>query len=364
MRLRYFEWDEEFFKKLKDFKDLLQIFNYLVLQTAGDIEKAFRLMKYLQQQGMIEEGYDLGEFKKKLEEEEIIRREKSKYQLTHKGEKNIRSESLKLIFNNLKKGSLGNHNVPYEGAGSKEYLPEKKSFQFGDDVADIDFKDSLFQTIKRAGPEDLTLAEDDLRVYETEHQTSCATVLLLDISHSMILYGEDRITPAKQVALALTELIQTQFPKDSLNLVLFGDEAVEVKLEQLPYVQVGPFYTNTKAGIELGRKILARKKHANKQIFLITDGKPSMIIKSDGAIYRNSVGLDPVIVNRTLDEAVACRRKRIPITTFMVASDPYLQSFVQKLTELNKGRAYFTSPDHLGEYIFWDFINNRKKRLH
>jgi uncharacterized protein with von Willebrand factor type A (vWA) domain len=179
----------------------------------------------------------------------------------------------------------------------------------------------------------------------------------------MILYGEDRITPAKQVALALTELIQTQFSRDSLNLVLFGDEASEVKLEQLPYVEVGPFYTNTKAGLQVARQLLLRKKNPNKQIFLITDGKPSLITKANGQVYRNSVGLDPIIVNRTLDEAVACRRKKITITTFMIASDPYLQNFVKKLTELNKGRAYFTSPDSLGEYIFWDFISNRRRKL-
>ena len=364
MRLRYTKWNQELFKQLKDFQNLMQIFNYLILQTAGDVEKAFRLMQYLQRQGILDQDFDLGEFKRRLEDEEIVRREKGRFKLTHKGEQKIRTESLKLIFNNLKKGPLGEHAVPREGMGSKEYLPERRSFQFGDEIGDIDFRESFYNTLKRAGPEKLSLAEDDLRVQEVESSTSCATVLLLDISHSMILYGEDRITPAKQVSLALTELIKTQFARDSLNLVLFGDEAVEVKLDELPYVEVGPYYTNTKAGLQLARQILLRKKHPNKQIFLITDGKPSLIAKSNGQIYRNSVGLDPVIVNRTLDEAVACRRKRITITTFMVTSDPYLQTFVKKLTELNKGRAYFTSPDNLGEYIFWDFVSNRRRKIH
>lgn len=364
MRLRYTKWNEELFKQLKDFQSLLQIFNYLILQTSGDVEKAFRLMQYLQRQGILDQGFDLGEFKKRLEEEEIVRRERGNYKLTHKGEHRIRTESLKLIFNHLKKGPLGEHNIPREGAGTKDYLPERRPFQFGDEIADIDFRESFFNTIKRIGPEEMSLTEDDLRVQEVESSTSCATVLLLDISHSMILYGEDRITPAKQVSLALTELIQTQFPRDSLNLVLFGDEATEVKLDQLPYVEVGPYYTNTKAGLQLARQILLRKKHPNKQVFLITDGKPSLIVKPNGQVYRNSVGLDPIIVNRTLDEAVACRRKKITITTFMVTSDPYLQSFVKKLTELNKGRAYFTSPDSLGEYIFWDFVSNRRKKIH
>ncbi|MCI0530392.1 MAG: VWA domain-containing protein [candidate division Zixibacteria bacterium] len=364
MKLRYTKWNNELFRQLKDFKSLLQLFNYLVLQTSGDVEKAFRLMQYLQKQGILDSGFDLSKFKKHLEDEEIIKKDKRSFQLTNRGERQIRSESLKLIFNGLKKGPLGDHNIPKEGMGTKEHLPEMRKFQFGDEIGDINFKESFRNSFRRSGLERFSLSEDDLTVHEVETSTSCATVLLLDISHSMILYGEDRITPAKQVALALTELIQTQFSRDSLNLVLFGDEASEVKLDQLPYVEVGPFYTNTKAGLQMARQLLLRKKNPNKQIFLITDGKPSLITKANGQVYRNSVGLDPIIVNRTLDEAVACRRKKITITTFMIASDPYLQNFVKKLTELNKGRAYFTSPDSLGEYIFWDFISNRRRKLH
>jgi uncharacterized protein with von Willebrand factor type A (vWA) domain len=177
----------------------------------------------------------------------------------------------------------------------------------------------------------------------------------------MILYGEDRITPAKQVALAFTELITTQYPKDSLNIVLFGNDAREIKIKDLPYIGVGPYLTNTKAGLQMARQILLRKKNPNKQIFMITDGKPSLIRKNDGREYRNPVGLDPVIVNRTLDEAVVCRKKSITITTFMITDDPYLQEFVRKLTELNRGRAYFSKADNLGDFVFYDFFKNRKR---
>ena len=193
-----------------------------------------------------------------------------------------------------------------------------------------------------------------------EHQSACATVLMIDVSHSMILYGEDRITPAKQAALALSELILTRYPKDSLSVVLFGDDAWEVKIRDIPYVSVGPYHTNTKAGLQLAQKLLARQKHVNKQIFMITDGKPSAIFEN-GRFYKNAFGLDPRIVNKTMDEAVACRRKRIPITTFMIATDPALVDFVDTLTKVARGRAYYASPTDLASFVFRDYIRNRKK---
>ena len=207
------------------------------------------------------------------------------------------------------------------------------------------------------------MKEEDLEVYETEHQTFCATVLMIDISHSMILYGEDRITPAKQVALALSELIKTRYPKDYLVPVVFGDDARVVSVSELPFLNVGPYHTNTKAGLELARNLLRRKGNLNKQIFMVTDGKPSAIFDSNGRLYKNSFGLDLKIVNKTLDEAVACRREQIPITTFMVASDPYLIDFVEELTKANQGRAYYSSLSNLGEFVFVDYIRNRKKRF-
>ena len=198
---------------------------------------------------------------------------------------------------------------------------------------------------------------------EQEVLSSCATVLLIDISHSMILYGEDRITPAKQVALALTELILTRYPKDALRVAVFGDRAWEVDIRQIPYLHVGPYHTNTRAGLRLAQSILGRLKHANKQIFMITDGKPSALDDGQG-LYKNPYGLDPRIVARTLDEASDCRRHNITITTFMVAQDPYLTEFVDELSQANRGRAYYSSLENLGEYIFADYMRNRRRRLH
>jgi uncharacterized protein with von Willebrand factor type A (vWA) domain len=282
--------------------------------------------------------------------------------LTARGEQRIRMDALERIFGGLRPGGRGSHPTPYAGSGTQEPLPERRPYEFGDDIGNIDFQASLKNAMRRF--QDLNLEEQDLRVFETEAGTSCASVLLLDVSHSMVLYGEDRITPAKQVALALVELITRQYPKDSLRVVLFGDTAREVSISQLPYVGAGPYHTNTKAGLQVARQLLQREKHPNKQIIMVTDGKPSVIDRPGGRVYRNPMGLDPVIVNRTLDEAVVCRRRRIPITTFMITSDPYLKQFVARLTELNRGRAYFTSPDNLGQFVLWDFMANRKKRFH
>ncbi len=282
--------------------------------------------------------------------------------LTKKGERGLRRDAFERIFEQLKSSGAGNHPTPLGGGYSEETLPEKRPYDFGDDLLNLDLKGSMFNSISRTGSLGLDMTNDDLEVYDTSRTTNCATVMLIDISHSMILYGEDRITPAKQVAMAFTELIMTKYPKDTLNIVLFGDFAKEIQVKDLPYIGVGPYHTNTKAGLQMARQILLRKKSANKQIFMITDGKPSMITRSNGRAYKNPYGLDPIIVNRTLDEAVTCRKKKITITTFMIAEDSYLQDFVRKLTELNRGRAYFSSADNLGDYIFWDFLNNRKKQ--
>ncbi len=186
---------------------------------------------------------------------------------------------------------------------------------------------------------------------------------MLDLLHSTILYGEDRITPAKQVAMALAHMIQTRYPKDSLDVVVFGDEAWQIRVEDLPYAAVGPYHTNPQAGLQLARELLLRRQSHNSQIFMITDGKPSVVQRHTGELYENSFGLDPYIVNRTLDEALICRKKRIVITTFVVTSDPYLQGFVRRLTKLNRGRAYFTPLDRFGGFIFKDFMNHRTRRV-
>jgi uncharacterized protein with von Willebrand factor type A (vWA) domain len=282
--------------------------------------------------------------------------------LTQKGGRRIRQDSLNEIFSSLKKNpTSGDHSTPHSGEGI-ERLSETKPYRFGDQPSNIDFQTTISNALRRDGIDRINIKEDDLEIYETEHLTTCATVLMIDISHSMILYGEDRITPAKNVALALSELILTKYPKDSLHVVVFGDDAAEVKVSDIPFIAVGPFHTNTKAGLQMARQLLKRKRNINKQIFMITDGKPSAIFEY-GRIYKNPFGLDRKIVNKTLDEAVVCRREKITITTFMVAQDQWLVDFVNKLTEANHGRAYFSSLNKLGQYVFVDYIRNRKRHV-
>lgn len=362
MKFVYSQWDEEFYARLKQLGDLMAIFNYLLLRLNGNVDETFRLMEKLQREGMIDPDFDLGAFKKQLQDGKFVQNTRSGFKLTPKGEQSIRQDAFELIFKKMKSSGRGEHLLPTEGGSTEEWLPEKRRYNFGDNMHTIDYNASILNSITRTSDLDLNLSENDLEIYESEKTTSCATVLMIDISHSMILYGEDRITPAKKVAMAFTELILTKYPKDGLSIVLFGDDAKEVKIKDLPYITVGPYYTNTQAGLRLARQILLTRKHVNKQIFMITDGKPSMITRSNGQVYRNPAGLDPLIVNRTLDEAVICRKKRITITTFMVTDDSYLQAFVQKLTELNRGRAYFSSVDNLGSYVIWDFVTNRRRK--
>ena len=257
-------------------------------------------------------------------------------------------------------GFEGTFPSPYTGSGD-ERLSETRPWQYGDDVHSLDVTGTMSNSFRRGGIDDWNLKEDDFEVYETDYHTSTATVLMIDLSHSMILYGEDRITPARRTAMALSELIMTQYPKDTLDIVAFGNEAWEVEIKDLPYLQVGPYYTNTRSGLQRARDILRRRKNVNKQIFMITDGKPSCHIEN-GRMYRNAFGLDRRIVNKVLDEAVVCRREHIPIMTFMIARDPYLQNFVRQLTEANQGRAYYASLENLGEFIFEDYVRNRRKR--
>jgi uncharacterized protein with von Willebrand factor type A (vWA) domain len=363
MHYRFEAFDEDLLRQLTRFRDLLSLFHQLVLRTQGDVEEALDWMRALQAQGYLPEDWDLEEFAERLEKEEIVQRTPEGRLLSPKGERAIRSASLEAIFGGLRTGGLGGHPTPHEGPGGREPLPERRPYQFGDDLRAIDFQDSIKNTVLRTRGEELLPTEQDLSVAETEANVSCATAILIDVSHSMVLYGEDRITPAKQVALALAELILTRYPKDALDVILFGDEAQRIEVRQLPYVGAGPYHTNTQEGLRFARKVLERRHQANKQIFLVTDGKPTVIRLADGKLYRNVFGLDPVIVARTLDEAVLCRRRRIPITTFMVATDPYLQRFVEQLTERNHGRAYFTSPDRLGSYVLLDFLRNRRKRV-
>jgi len=362
MRFDYTKWKGPKPGDVEFLKQLMEIYRNLLLQTGGDVDEALRWMEHFgREYGFFGESFTLEDFKKLLEETGEARRTPRGFEMTPKGERRIRQDSLNEIFSTLRAGGAGDHRTPVAGMGG-ERLSETRRWQFGDDLANLDPLASVNNAVKRSGIDDLTLAEDDLEIYEQEHLSACATVLMVDVSHSMVLYGEDRITPAKKIALALSQLIQTRYPKDTLDVVLFGDDAKQVPLAELMKIQAGPFHTNTKSGLQLAARILAGRKGVNKQVFMITDGKPSAI-HEEGKLYKNSFGLDPRIVNRTLDEAVQLRKLRIPITTFMVAREPQLQAFVQRLTELNHGRAFFASLRDLEQYLMVDFIRNRRRRV-
>ncbi len=361
MRHRYSYLDPDLLAELLANLDLLKLFNQLVLASGGDVEEAMEWMRNLQQQGYIDEGVDLEAFFASLEEQQLVERDgEGGMQLSAGGERKIRKSAFEEVFSSLQKGGPGFHSIRGSGDGV-ERLPETRPYTFGDELTHLDSVKSFHNALKRTHG-DLALAEEDLEVHETEHLTACATVVAIDISHSMILYGEDRITPAKTVALALTELITTKYPKDYVGVILFGDRAERVELSEITRIQAGPYHTNTREALQLARGLLQRQKQPNKQIFLITDGKPSAITEH-GQVYKNPFGLDLKIVNLTLDEADLCRRQKVVITTFMLATDTLLTDFVEKLTQRNRGRAYFASPYNLGEFLLADYIKNRRKRL-
>ncbi len=342
---------------------LMSLFSYLLIQNSGDVEEALEWLKQLAEEyGLFDENMTMEDFVNKLKEMGIIEEARDMKVLTTKGIQRIRQDALNEVFTSLKKGPVGLHETPHSGKGI-DRLSETRKFSFGDNPTNIDLPSAIKNALIRDGLDEFQLREEDLEVYETELQTNVATVVMLDVSHSMVLYGEDRITPAKQVALALAELVRTKFPKDYLALVIFGDDAKLVSLSELPFLDVGPYHTNTKAGLQMARRLLRRHGSSNKQIFMVTDGKPSAIFDDNGRLYKNSFGLDPRIVNKTLDEAVQCRREQIVISTFMVARDPYLVNFVEELTKANRGRAYYSNLNNLGECLFVDYIRNRRKRL-
>ncbi|NIR53019.1 VWA domain-containing protein [candidate division KSB1 bacterium] len=364
MIFRYSEWREGQDKSKLTFDELMRLFSQMLLHTNGDVNDALHWMTDLDDKYQLfddKEGVGFDEFLDWLKKEGYLQEYDDILALTHKGSRRIRQDALNEIFSSLRKSPMGEHESPFSGEGI-ERLSETKPYKFGDQPSNIDFTSTINNAIKREGIDDFHLKEEDFEVYETEHLTSCATVLMLDISHSMILYGEDRITPAKKVALALSEMILTRYPKDSLDIVVFGDKAMEVNLQDIHKIAVGPYHTNTKDALELGLRILKKKRNVNKQVFMITDGKPSAIFDR-GRLFKNPFGLDRKIVNQTLNAARHCRKNKITITTFMVARDPWLVDFVKELTEVNKGRAYYSSLNKLGEYIFVDYIRNRKQRL-
>lgn len=364
MKFVYSKWTDQSMTDEERLEKLFSLFSYILIQTNGDVNEAIDwLSKMNKEYGFFDKELSMSEFIRKLKDKGYIDENNGIYILKTKGTIRMRQDSFKELFSNLKKAPEGFHETPQNGSGVERNSQTKK-YKFGDQPNNIDTTQTLSNVFKRDGIDNFSLKEDDIEIYDTELQASCSTVLLVDISHSMVLYGEDRITPAKQVAMALSEMIISKYRKDSLNIVVFGDEASEVSVSDLPFITVGPFHTNTKAGIELARHILRQKKNVNKQIFMITDGKPSAIFESGNSkrIYKNSFGLDPKIVNKTLDEAVACRREKITITTFMIARDPYLVNFVQEFTKANKGRAYYSSLNNLGEYVFVDYMKSRASR--
>jgi Ca-activated chloride channel homolog len=289
--------------------------------------------------------------------------QQARFEITDKSLDFLGFKALRDLLGSLGKSSFGRHDTRDMATGI-EASGASKQYEFGDTL-NLDITATLSSAIQREGlglP--LNLEYSDLQVHQCEYQSSCATVLMLDCSHSMILYGEDRFTPAKKVAMALSQLIRTQYPGDSLSLVLFHDSAEEVPLSQLARVKVGPYYTNTREGLRLAQRILQRQRKDMKQIVMITDGKPSALTLDDGRIYKNAFGLDPLVVTQTLEEVSKCKRAGVLINTFMLASDYGLVQFVQKVTQMCRGKAYFTTPYTLGQYLLMDYMSRKTKTIH
>ncbi len=346
-----------------DYEKMFDVFMELMVYTSGDVKEALDWMHQLDREyNITSPEYGMGDFIEDLKKQGYIKDDgDGEFKLTGKSEQTIRKNSLDQIFGKLRKSSQGGHRTPYGGSGD-EASADRRPYSFGDALEQIAMTDSLRNAQINHGVGSFRMTEDDLEIVEKEYKTQCSTVLMIDISHSMILYGEDRITPAKKTAMALAELITTRYPKDTLDILVFGNDAWQIQIKDLPYLQVGPYHTNTVAGLELGLDLLRRRKNANKQIFMITDGKPTCI-KENGQYYKNSWGLDRKIMNQTFNLAAQARRLKIPITTFMIAKDPWLQQFVRDFTEVNNGRAFYSNLKGLGEFVYEDYVSNRKKNV-
>ncbi|MAG58278.1 MAG: hypothetical protein CMJ83_18480 [Planctomycetes bacterium] len=372
MRWRYVRFDPRRHGREERFKHLRTVFNQLLLETGGDADDAMRWLDRLgERYGWFDGDYSIDDFRADLERSGDVARDPGTgggLRLTGRGERGLRREALERIFTGLAAMGAGDHRT-HHGGGDGEETDELRAYSFGDPIEQIAWTPTLRNALARSAgepgrdaPGHWSLREEDFEIRERERSVGCATVLLVDVSHSMILYGEDRMTPAREVALALLELITTRFRKDTLDLVLFGDDAERVELRNIPYIDAGPFHTNTKAGLKLAQEILHSRRNVNKQIFMITDGKPSCIWKQ-GSLYKNPFGLDDEIRNRTLDEALRCRKAGIAVTTFMVARDPILVDFVDEFTQLCRGKAYFTGTEGLGAALFVDYMRNRQSRI-
>jgi len=357
------------------FEKLFDIFKELITHTSGDVDEALDWLRELDKEyELTDENYTIDDFIEDLKAKGFLREEpkegdgdgtggqKADLSITAKMERIIRQAALNQIFGKIKRSGSGNHKTGLSGRGD-EHMGEFREYRFGDSLERISMTESLKNAQINHGIGNFHLSEEDLVVEDTQFKAQMSTVLMIDISHSMILYGEDRITPAKKVAMALAELITTRYPKDTLEILVFGNDAWPIPIKDLPYLKVGPYHTNTVAGLQLAMDMLRRKRNTNKQIFMITDGKPSCIRLADGSYYKNSVGLDDYIVEKCYNMARQARKLHIPITTFMIAKDPYLTQFVRHFTEANKGKAFFTGLKGLGEMIFEDYEQNRRKRL-
>src|SRR5579864_6589203 len=339
-----------------------------------DPERAEQIRQKLESMSQEEMDQLLGKLVQKLVDEGYINTEQQSggvgekesrvdVKVTDKSIDFLGFKTLKDLLGSLGHASFGAHDTRDLATGV-ESAGSAKRYEFGDTM-NLDIGATLFSALRREGVKlPLNLEYEDLHVHQSEYQSSCATVLMLDCSHSMILYGEDRFTPAKKVALALAHLIRTQYPGDSLRCVLFHDTAEELRMEDLARVQVGPYYTNTREGLILAQRLLGQEKKDMKQVIMITEGKPAARTLEDGRMYRNAFGLDPLVISRTLEEVSRCKKQGILINTFMLASDFGLVNFVQKVTELCKGKAYFTTPYTLGKYLLMDYMNRKTRTIH
>jgi uncharacterized protein with von Willebrand factor type A (vWA) domain len=352
------------------FEKLFDIFKELITYTSGDFDEAIDWLRQLDKEyELTDDDYTIDDFIEDLKAKGYIKEEidpdgsgEGSISITAKTERAIRQQALNHIFGKIKRRGSGSHKSKSPGIGD-EHTGDFRAYQFGDALDKVSMTESLKNAQINNGIGDFNMTENDLVVEETMHKAQMSTVLMIDISHSMILYGEDRITPAKKVAMALAELITTRYPKDTLDILVFGNDAWTIDIKDLPYLKVGPYHTNTVAGLQLAMDLLRRKRNTNKQIFMITDGKPSCLRMPDGQYYKNSVGLDQHIVNKCYAMAQQARKLHIPITTFMIAQDPYLMQFVREFTYANQGKAFYTGLKGLGEMIFEDYETNRKKRI-
>lgn len=344
------------------FERLLKVFQELLVHTSGEVAEALSWLTELDKQYKLTTAdYGMADFIQELIDKGYIQPQDANnpnFVPSAKMEAQLRKKALSDIFGDIKKTKSGNHNTKYGGRGD-ETTAELRPYQFGDKLDQIAMSESLRNAQIQHGIDDFKLTSKDLEVRETYYQSQMSTVLMIDISHSMILYGEDRITPAKKVAMALSEYITTRFPKDTLDIIVFGNDAWPIAIKDLPYLQVGPYHTNTVAGLELAMDLLRKRKNPNKQIFMITDGKPTCI-KKGKRYYKNAFGLDRKIINRTLNLAARCRKLNIAVTTFMIARDPYLVDFVDQFTKANNGKAFYSSLEGLGTFVFKDYKRNKR----